>query len=158
MLESFASSNPAWANSLSCGDLVRCRFPDPLDCRRRQVRLCAVSDVDRQHGAVFVELVPAIPEGQRAPEAGDILLDPTALVPGVCAGPAPLWLRPDIAERLDAAHPGLLPDPFDGSPVVGRLSGDALVALEHVAARHRALREARIADRCARRARRRQAR
>ena len=158
MLDAFSSLNPAWAKKLTCGDLVRCRFPDPLDYTRRSVRLCAVSDIDRHHGGIFVELVPAIPAAEQAPEPGDILFDPTALIPGVGAGPSPLWLRPDIAERFDTAHAGILPDLFGGAPVVGRLFGDALTALDQLRARHQALRDTHIADRRARRAGRRKAR
>lgn len=158
MLDAFSSLNPAWAKGLTRGDLVRCRFPNLLDYSCRQVRLCAVSDIDRHHDAIFAELVPTIPATEQAPEPGDILFDPTALIPGLNAGSGALWLRPEIAERFDAAHAGFLPDPLGGSPVVGRLFGDALIALQQVRARHHALRDAHIADRRARRARRRKAR
>ncbi|MGS4947525.1 hypothetical protein ACVDG3_18775 [Meridianimarinicoccus sp. RP-17] len=155
MLDAFTTLNPAWTSSVAFGDLVRCRFPDLLDYTRRTVRFCAGTEIDSHHGAVFLELVPAVPAAEQAPDTGDIFIDPAALAPTVAVDPDALWLRPERADRFDTAHPGFLTDPFEGTPVVGRLYGEALTALEIAQARHRALRAAHMADWRTRRARRR---
>lgn len=155
---SFPVYNPAWAHGLTIGDLVRCDFPDPLDHSARVMRICAVSDIQHYHGAIFVELVPAIHENARAPEPGDISLDPVLEFRRPRFGRKGLWLRPDEAERYDVVHWDFHLKACGRTPIVGQLFGDELVALERVRARHLALREAHVADRRARRAQRRKAR
>lgn len=155
---SFSDLNPTWAHTAAFGDLLRCRFPDPMDHAVRQLRICAVSDIDTHRGAIFVELVPAIHEHEQAPEPGDISLEPMAQHRGLTFRPTGLWLRPDIAERFYTAHQDFRFAAWRRSPIVDRLVGDELRALEQVHARHLALRAAHIADRRARRAARRRAR
>lgn len=150
---SFLDLNPGWAYKAALGDLLRCEFPHPLDHSIRRLRICAVSDIDIHHGAVFVELVPGFGENELPPEPGDIPLEPMAEDRGLKFGPKGLWLRPTLAERYDTEHADFRREACSRSPIIDRLRGDELRALEQVRARHLVLRAAHIARRHARRAR-----
>jgi len=145
MLDHPTPLSPVWAGQLVFGGIVRFRFPDPLDRQRRPVRFCAVSATGIHHGALFVELLPAVPASEAPPEASDIPLAPPALIPALQAGCRAQWLRPALADRFDADHPGFRPGPVGDAPIVGRLTGPAHDALAEFHAHQQAQRAAHIA-------------
>jgi hypothetical protein len=71
-------TTPAWAGTLSVGDIVLCRIPlfDPGDGHTTQPRPCLVADIETFSGAVLVELMPDTQAPQSEPIAANICADP----------------------------------------------------------------------------------
>lgn len=151
MLDTSPPTGPAWTGTITFGDLVQFRFPDPDNRNRRPGRLCAVSDFDWHHGALFIALVPTIPAQEMPIGPRDIPLNSANLISAHRPAGRALWLRPDLAERVDTAHPGFEADKMSRTPIAGHLTGNARGALAAFQARQRTLRAAHIAWHRARR-------
>lgn len=147
--------NADWSQSVTHGDLVMCRFPFPSTelCRTHKIRPCLVLDRAEHYGAIFLALMPGVQVAMEEQEPTDLIVDQTALFSEYRDIEAVRFLS-EYTDRFDTAH-RRFSQPDGISPVIGRVSGSMLDAVEHLRGQHLELREQ---HRAAFRARRRRAR
>ena len=137
----------SWTDTIRMGDILLAAFPYPRteDCATRVPRPCVVLDVDDYLGARFIELLPGTRDPSPECDPAGLFIDATALFPqhqhlGV-------WrIEPDLADRFDTGHPDMF-DPHGPSPVIGRVYGSMLDAVDHLRGQRQAIRERLIRDR-----------
>ena len=157
MPDDFFHDTAAWWHKLAVGDLLLFKFPifDPSDRSEARPRPCLVSDLTLSYGVQFIELVPGLDGVPDAPDGTEIAVDWTALIHAAQDGHTHLHFPMRKAARFDIAHPGFATDPDGGSPLIGRLTGAALLQLDLLRAQRKASRTRHLAEKRARKGRRR---
>ncbi|RKF12398.1 hypothetical protein D6850_18170 [Roseovarius spongiae] len=139
-----------WRDDVSYGDIVLFRFPGAgrPAAARPAVRPCLVLDVETLNTRRCAVLVPAFPAHHAGASGRALVLRGRAEY-----GPAGLErpMRFPIRSRLivPLEHDGFAPSKATGTPLVGRLCGDAVERMNVERARIHALRDIRAERACA---------